>query len=164
MLRGEVCTALQNSSVRRGGGISSENLITPETRDDPKWSCVEDCDISRIGLDYYGAAGIFSNSAMLRRNRVADTPHTNIIANGDYCVRGQHRVDPMRKLNDGGCIYMHINVGCIVRRNICITHNTPDRDNQLVWGLYLDSQTEGYKCTATMCAGPVADGRRQARR
>ncbi|MGI6337711.1 MAG: right-handed parallel beta-helix repeat-containing protein [Eubacteriales bacterium] len=150
-----------------GIGISSENLITLETRDDPKWSCVEDCDISRIGLDYYGAAGIFSNSAMLRRNRVADTPYTNIIANGDYCVVEDNIcVDPMRKLNDGGCIYMHINVGCIVRRNICITHNTPDRDNQLVWGLYLDSQTEGYEMYGNYVRGfrwPMADARRGGR-
>lgn len=149
MLRGESLhiRRCNISQCGAGGiGISSENLITPQNRDEEWISCVEDCRIKNIGLDYFGAAGIFSNSAMLRRNYIAETSYTSIIANGDYCiVENNICIDPMLTLNDGGCIYMHINKGCIVRGNICLCRKEPDEISIMCWAIYLDSDTTDFE-------------------
>jgi len=134
-----------------GIGITSENRLTPQNRNEPWVSCVEDCRVENIGIDYLGAAGIFSNSAMLRRYYVANTPYTNIIANGDYCVVEDNIcMDPMQKLQDGACIYMHINKGCIVRNNICLNHKTTC---VMSWGIYLDSDTTDFEVYGNRICG-----------
>lgn len=156
-----------------GIGISSENLLTPENREEAWVSCVEDCRIEEIGIDYMGAAGIFSNSAMLRRNYIAKTPYTSILANGDYCVvENNICIDPMRVLNDGGCIYMHINKGCVVRGNVCLNTSEDDaliygsETDVLVWGIYLDSETTDFEVCNNIIKGfhrATMDARRGGR-
>lgn len=147
-----------------GIGISSANLLTPENREEAWASCVEDCTIEEIGIDYMGAAGIFSNSAMIRRNYIANTPYTCIIANGDYCVvENNICIDPMRVLNDGACIYMHINKGCVVRGNTCFCRN---ETNAMVWGIYLDSDTSDFELYDNVIKGfyqPMLDARKGSR-
>ena len=149
MLRGESLHVRRCNISRCGAGgigISSDNLLTPQNRYEEWVSCVEDCRIENIGIDYLGAAGIFSNSAMLRSNYISETPYTSIIANGDYCVvENNICVNPMHTLNDGACIYMHINKGCIVRENICMCTKKPNEISAMCWGIYLDSDTTDFE-------------------
>lgn len=149
MLRGESLhiRGCNISQCGAGGiGISSENLLTPQNRYEDWVSCVEECTIKNIGLDYLGAVGIFSNSAMLRFNHISETPYTSIIANGDYCVVENNTcINPMLVLNDGACIYMHINKGCIVRDNICMSTKKPNEISPMCWAIYLDSDTTDFE-------------------
>lgn len=167
MLRGE-SLYVRNCRIHNTGaggvGMLSHRAITPATRDEAWVSCIEDCRIEDIGLDYFGAPGIFSDGAMVRRNYVARTPYTNIIANGDYTVVEKNTcVDPVLVLNDGGCIYMHINKGCIIRDNICLTNKRADEVKHLTMGIYLDSETADFEICGNTIKGfwqPARDARR----
>lgn len=157
MLRGE-SLHVRRCNIKKCGaggiGISSENLLTPENRYEDWVSCVEDCRIENIALDYLGAVGIFSNSAMLRRNYIAETSYTSIIANGDYCVvENNICINPMLVLNDGACIYMHINKGCIVRGNMCLCEKAPDEISLMCWAIYLDSDTTDFEICNNVIKG-----------
>ena len=169
MLRGE-SLFVRNCRIHHTGaggvGIVSHREITPETRNESWISCVEDCRIEDIGMDYLGACGIFSDGAMVRRNYVARTPYTSIVANGDFTVVEKNIcVDPVLALTDGGCIYMHINKGCIIRDNVCLTNKQADEVKPLCFGIYLDSDTRDFEICGNVIKGfwrPVRDARRGA--
>lgn len=129
-----------------GIGISSNLSIPQKNKNYAQLSFVKNCTIERIGLDYYSAAGIFSDNAIIKKNIIKNTPYTSIIANGDYCeVLDNVCINPMLVLNDGACIYMHINKDCLVKGNTCINENPPRPNYNLIFGIYLDSETFGYE-------------------
>ena len=80
---------------------------------------VEDCDISDCGVQFYGAVGIWGGltaETMLKNNNIYDLPYTGISVGWmwspeatpcrDNTIEHNHIHHVMKKLSDGGGIYM----------------------------------------------------------
>ncbi len=103
------------------------------------WPCVENCHIEHIGVDYYSAAALFVDKAIARKNYIADTPYSGIVAYGDNIVIEENIVyDPMQKLDDGAAIYKLMDDRAVIRNNF-VQKNDHVKVAISSKGLYLDA-------------------------
>lgn len=92
---------------------------------------VEWCDISRVGMRYGGAVGIwigFAADCRVGNNRISYTPYSGISVgwawsresapSGGHVIHNNHIMDVMQLLSDGGCIYtLGRQPGTVIRAN-----------------------------------------------
>ncbi len=145
-LRGERVW-VKNSHVHHTGAagicICLPDIITKATRDElpNTWPAIEDNRIEYTGLQYHSGPGIYTESCMVKRNYIAHTSYSGIVANGDYLLIEDNIVtDPMLELNDGAAIYKHLDNYTVIRNNHCILpayrNGSGDR---ICMGIYLDA-------------------------
>jgi len=108
--------------------------------------------VTRVGAEYHGAVGIFSDWALrtvIAHNELRDLPYTAVSAGigfelaelpstGGYTIRENHVVDVMRDRFDGGGFYvLSNNPGSTVARNF--VHRVPGG-----WPMYLEAGGKGW--------------------
>ena len=132
----------QISECGAGGIALTINTPIPDNATEDliaKWPCVENCHIERIGMDYYSAAAIFIDKAVARKNYIANTPYSGIVAYGDNVVIEDNIViDPMQKLQDGVAIYKLLDDRITIRNNF-VRKNYVSKAPLTCKGLYLDA-------------------------
>ncbi|MBE6929250.1 MAG: right-handed parallel beta-helix repeat-containing protein [Ruminococcaceae bacterium] len=119
------------------------------------WPCIENCRIDNTGLDYYSAAGIFTQSCIVRNNYIESTSYSGIVAYGDnILIEGNIVLDPMKKLLDGAAIYKLLDKRGIIRNNYVHRRYGHDGRNLCV-GLYLDAPGECFSVYGNVVKGFV---------
>ena len=119
------------------------------------WPCIENCRVDHIGLDYYSAAGIFTQNCIVRNNHIENTSYSGIVAYGDnLLIEGNIVLDPMRKLVDGAAIYKLLDKHGIIRNNYVHRRYHHDGRNLCV-GIYLDAPEAGFTVCGNVIKGFV---------
>ncbi len=146
----------QISECGAGGVALTINTPIPENPSEETWAtwpCVEGCRIERIGMDYYSAAAIFIDNAVARKNYIAETPYSGIVAYGDNLLIEENIVlNPMQKLNDGAGIYKLLDKNGTIRNNFVQRIDTGKKYINCK-GLYLDAPGVGFKVYGNVVKG-----------
>jgi len=155
-INGNDPTATVTGNVIADVSANGIQLLGPADPADPRAFIadvrIENNLVTRVGAEYHGAVGIFSDWALrtvIAHNELRDLPYTAVSAGigfelaelpstGGYTIRENHVVDVMRDRFDGGGFYvLSNNPGSTVARNF--VHRVPGG-----WPMYLEAGGKGW--------------------